>query len=189
MNIFYLHPNQARCARWHCDKHVVKMILETTQLLYSAHWMLAMIRREFPNLATAPFQKGTTQRGYLCIRNPSHPCSIWTRASLQHYQWLVILGLALCNEYRHRFGDKVHSCEEHLLWLWRNPPRQLEDKGWQQPPKAMPDEYKRSKDSVVCYRAYYRENKGAARGILTYTARHKPHWLGERKRSPLPLPR
>ena len=41
MNIFALHWRQRKAARWHCDKHVVKMLLETVQLLYTAHWVLA----------------------------------------------------------------------------------------------------------------------------------------------------
>jgi hypothetical protein len=178
MNIFFLHPNPTRCARWHCDKHVVKMILETAQLLYTAHWVLAASAGVPPALETAPPRKDQpTTHGYMSIHNPKHPCAIWTRESLQHYQWLVVFGIALCNEYRVRFDNKAHSCEKHLLWLYWNPPAQLKDKGWVQPPKAMPEEYKRSKDSVRCYRLYYKENKGAVRNILTYTHRHPPHWL------------
>ena len=37
MNIFYLHENPEICAEYHCDKHVVKMILETAQMLSTAH--------------------------------------------------------------------------------------------------------------------------------------------------------
>ena len=40
MNIFVLHWKQRKAARWHVDKHVVKMLLETCQLLYTAHWVL-----------------------------------------------------------------------------------------------------------------------------------------------------
>lgn len=178
MNIFYLHHNTNKCARWHCDKHVVKMILETAQLLYTAHWVLAALANMKPDLATAPPPKTRPDdRGYMSIRNPKHPCAIWVRESLDHYKWLCELGLALCVEFRHRFGDKAHSCERHLVWLFYHPPKQLVSKGWRQPPMAMPDEYKRSKNSIVAYRIYYRENKGAKRGIITYTGRHRPHWL------------
>jgi hypothetical protein len=51
MNIFYLSHMVARCAQWHCDKHVVKMILETAQLLYTAHWVLL----EDPDFQEAPY--------------------------------------------------------------------------------------------------------------------------------------
>ena len=179
MNIFYLSHKPARCARWHCDKHVVKMILETAQLLYTAHWVLAAAAGLEPALSTAPFRKGSvTQRGYLSIKNKKHPSAIWVRESLEHYQWLCQLGIALCEEFQHRFGhEKAHSCEEHIYWLNRHPPAQLEAKGWCEPPQAMPDEYRHRGDSIKAYRAYYKKNKGELRGILTYTDRHRPHWL------------
>jgi hypothetical protein len=183
MNIFYLSHRPSRCARWHCDKHVVKMILETAQLLYTAHWVLSgAVPSTGPPIAfrTAPYTKdSTTQQGYLPIRNRNHPCAIWVRESLEHYRWLCQLGMALCEEFQHRFGKhKAHSCEEHIYWLNAHPPANLLSKGWHQPPKAMPDVYKRGADSIRCYRIYYKENKGAVRDILSYTRRHRPHWLG-----------
>jgi hypothetical protein len=179
MNIFYLSHKPSRCARWHCDKHVVKMILETAQLLYTAHWVLAAAAGQQPDLSKAPtLATNAEQRGYLSIKNAKHPCAIWTRESLEHYRWLCELGMALCEEFQHRFGaHKAHSCEEHIYWLYANPPAQLESKGWRQPPQAMPEEYKRKNDSVKAYRVYYRENKGLVRGILSYSQRHRPHWL------------
>ena len=171
MNIFYLSHKTSRCARWHCDKHVVKMILETTQLLYTAHWVLSVI----PDFGDAPVRKGTEERGYKSIRNAKHPCAIWVRESLEHYVWLCELGLALCKEYRHRYGAyKRHSCEDHLQWLFEFPPMELGALGWKEPPKAMPDEYKISKSSIVAYRQYYRFGKA---DLLRYTGRSTPHWL------------
>jgi hypothetical protein len=55
-----------------------------------------------------------------------------------------------------------------------NEPAELLDYGWVDPPPAMPDIYKKSKNSIVCYRAYYKDGKTK---LLTYTGRHKPHWL------------
>lgn len=168
MNIFYLSHKTSRCARWHCDKHVVKMILETAQLLYTAHWVLEVT----PDFTTAPYQKGSKQRGYRSIRNKNHPSAIWARASLDHYVWLCELGLALCAEYGFRFGGKTHSCEAHILWLYENPPG-LAPIGWSQPPQAMPDPYK-NKNSLIAYRDYYSYGK---KHLLSYTKRHAPHWL------------
>lgn len=175
MNIFYLSHKPSRCARWHCDKHVVKMILETAQLLYTAHWVLAAAVGRLPDLADAPLRKGTDQRGYQSIKNAKHPCAIWVRQSLDHYDWLCELGLALCDEYRHRYKGRTHSCEEHLEWLYINPPPTLASKGWSQPAQAMPDEFRRG-SSIAAYRAYYVGSKGA-RGLLNYTKRHRPHWV------------
>ena len=36
MNIFFLHRDPSRAAKAQCDKHVVKMVLETTQMLSTA---------------------------------------------------------------------------------------------------------------------------------------------------------
>jgi hypothetical protein len=77
MNIFYLDKSPYTCARYHCDKHVVKMILETAQLLCGAHW------------ATG----GTAQYKPTHL---NHPCAIWVRKSLSNYKWLCELGFNLC---------------------------------------------------------------------------------------------
>jgi hypothetical protein len=170
MNIFYLSHKPSRCARWHCDKHVVKMILDTTQLLYTAHWVLSVT----PDFTTAPYRMNTHERGYLSIKNKKHPCAIWVRQSLDNYVWLCQLGIALCQEYRHRYGaKKEHSCEKHIMWLYEFPPPELEPTGWTLPPMAMPEEY-RNKNPLIAYRAYYRVGK---KHILTYTKRNQPHWL------------
>lgn len=176
MNIFYLSKKPSRCARWHCDKHVVKMILETCQLLYTAHWVLSAAAGAIPDFSTAPRLKGSEQRGYKSIRNKNHPSAIWTRESREHYFWLCQLGLALCEEFRHRFGPKDHSCLPHLLWLTSNPPPGLTRSTWREPTQAMPVEYQRPKSAIVAYRVYYQEGKGP-RGLLNYTKRHRPHWL------------
>jgi hypothetical protein len=176
MNIFYLSHKPSRCARWHCDKHVVKMILETCQLLYTAHWVLAAAAGGLPDLKGAPPLKGDpSQRGYRSIRNKNHPCAIWTRESREHYFWLCHLGLALCDEFRHRFR-KQHSCFQHLLWLTENAPAALKGTGWRPPAQAMPPEYQRQGNSIAAYRAYYTGSKGA-RGLLVYSKRHRPHWI------------
>jgi hypothetical protein len=183
MNIFYLSHRPSRCARWHCDKHVVKMILETAQLLYTAHWFLAAAANTLPDFSTAPtLATNSSQHGYLSIRNPRHPCAIWTRESVANYKWLCELGMALCEEFTHRFGG-THSCEEHIYWLHANPPPTIPRKGWTIPAQAMPDEYRRPGNSIRAYRAYYKLNKGEVRGMLSYSARHRPHWLGDASRA------
>ena len=167
MNIFYLSYKTSLCARWHCDKHVVKMILETAQLLYTAHWIL------MSSIEDAPCRKNSDHRGYRPIKNKNHPSAIWVRESLDHYKWLCELGLELCVEYGFRFGNKKHACYDHLVWLSENPPASLKSLGWTQPPQAMPDEYKNS-NSIIAYRKYYKMGK---KHLLDYTNRNIPFWL------------
>lgn len=167
MNIFFLHLNPRRCARWHCDKHVVKMILETCQLLYTCHWMVHIE----PDFSKAPCRKGTEVRGYKKT-HWNHPCSKWLRLSSQHYVWLTKLGTELLREYNHRFPSRNHACAPHMEWLSQNIPA-LSDNGWTNPPMAMPELYKTT-DVCVAYKRYY---IGEKKNILKYTGRHTPHWL------------
>lgn len=174
MNIFFLHANVRRCARWHCNKHVVKMLLESCQLLYTAHWSFVS-NEEAPDLTGAPVTT-TGQRGYKPTHR-HHPCAKWVRASLAHYRWLAALAAELAREYRHRYGaTKTHACEAHVAWLASHPPAGLKDVGWTPPPSAMPDEFKISTDPVKNYRNFYTKGKGQ-RGLLEYKGRHVPHWI------------
>ena len=161
MNIFFLSFNPKQAAEYHCDKHVVKMILETAQLLYSAHWMLD--------------PSGLPEVSYK-LAHKNHPCSIWVRESLSNYMWLAELGHHLCEEYRFRYGDKEHKTEAHLKWLRANPPIGLKDIGVTEIRLAMPVEYKRP-NPVEAYRAYYLENKHKVRGIVCYSKREPPAFL------------
>lgn len=168
MNIFFLHTNPRKCARWHCDKHVVKMILETCQLLYTCHWMV----NGGIDLVSAPFLRDSQQRGYK-KSHYNHPCSKWIRLSAFHYIWLATLGKELVREYQFRYGNKIHLCAVHLAWLLDHIPTGLNNKGWTDPFLAMPDIYKCG-DAIASYRRYY---IGAKSAFLDYTNRSKPHWL------------
>lgn len=159
MNIFFLSWSPKRAARYHCDKHVVKMIIETAQMLYCAHWML-----ESPLPSTA-----------YKLAHKNHPCSIWVRSSVTNYLWLVSLGYWLCQEYRFRY-KKVHKTEAHILWLMENIPKDIPILPMSSPAQAMPDEYK-DEDPIIAYRTFYVESKLKQRGIVTYKCRKPPSFL------------
>lgn len=177
MNIFFLHTNPRRCARWHCDKHVVKMLLETCQLLYTCHWMCDGPGAAAVITGTAPLTIGGT-RGYK-KSHWNHPCAKWVRMSLTNYIWLTTFGLELLREYRFRYDGRYHACGPHIEWLHEHRPAGLVDRGWTEPLLAMPDQYK-SGDAVASYRRYYIAEK---RRFAKYTGRQMPHWL-----SPVPGP-
>ena len=158
MNIFFLSLDPDEAARFHCDKHVVKMILESAQLLYTAHWVYG-----------SPLPEGAYRKTH-----PNHPLSRWIRESLANYAWLCRLGLALCSEYTYRYG-KVHKTQHHLTWLYAHSPERLVDVGWTLPRLAMPEEF-HDLDPVVAYRAYY---SGAKARLLSYTKRLPPNFLRE----------
>jgi hypothetical protein len=162
MNIFFLSRSPKEAAERHCDKHVVKMILESTQLLYSAHWILN------PDLLPVGAYKKT---------HVNHPSAIWIRESLSNYLWLCSLAWYLCKEYQFRYGlHKVHKCETHILWLLEHPPIEIPRIGLTMPPQAMPDQYKQP-NPVDGYQLYYIEDKAKRRGIVNYTRREWPQFL------------
>ena len=195
MNIFVLHWNPRKAARAHADKHVVKMILESVQMLYTTHWVLtypillthrspaALAKAQKPlplpplfRMKKAPHQlKNPEVRGYRPV-HVHHPCTKWVRASLSNYMWLCTLALELAKEHHRRWPASFsHSCESHALWLSQHPPP-LPDIPLTHFALAMPDEYKR-KDPIQSYRAFYSGSK-KDRGITdSYTNRHPPHWL------------
>jgi len=168
MNIFFLHRSPRKAARYAADKHVVKMLLETCQLLYTCHHATGSTV-----VQNAPFKKGTTTPGYKKL-NPNHPCGKWLRQSSIHYLWLSSYGIALLAEYNHRYTPTTdHACAEHIRWLHFNPPPFLTHTGWHTPALAMPDIYK-SANPVASYRRYY---LGEKQHILKWTKRHVPHWI------------
>lgn len=160
MNIFYLSNNPTECAQLHVNKHVVKMILETAQLLSNAHHMLD------GDQVIKPIYK---------LTHKNHPSAIWVRASTSHYKWLHSLLAALCKEYTYRY-EKVHKVErEGLLDVLATPPKNLLEKGWlSDPTPAMPDEYKHENDVIQSYKNYY---KGAKSGFANWKKREIPVWF------------
>ena len=158
MNVFILDYDVKKCAEYHCDKHVVKMILETAQLLCGVHHVVE-------TQTEIPYR----------LSHKNHPSAIWSRESLSNYLYLCELGLELCKEYTYRYG-KRHKSQDVIEWCLDKKPN-IVDKGFTEPPKAMPDEYK--VDSVVeSYRNYY---KGAKSGFAVWRNREVPEWYKQRE--------
>lgn len=159
MNIFVLHQSPRLCAQWHCDTHVVKMILETAQLLYSVWWI------------THPDE---IPEGAYKLSHKNHPCAIWARQSVQNYRWLCMLGQWLCHEYTYRYG-KIHKTHAHIEWLTDHIPL-LPLIGCTPFVLAMPDQYK-DENPILSYRTFYAESKCKERGIVSYTRRPPPNFF------------
>lgn len=162
MNIFFLDRSPKIAAEYHCDKHVIKMIIESAQMLYCAHWVIN--ENDLPENAYK-------------MAHRNHPCSIWVRQSLSNYYWLCSLGVWLCKEYQLRYGlHKRHRTQSHIEWLFANAPRRLPDFGLTPPAQAMPDEYK-TNNAIQAYRTFYIESKLKERNIVKYTWRKPPTFL------------
>ena len=141
MNIFYLHKDPVEAAKLQYNKHVVKMILESAQMLCTAHHEI------MGDDADVPYKRA----------HVNHPSTIWARRSAQNYVWLYDHFVALAQEYKKRYGKDHLSytkCEPYLRYL----PGGLPYTGFTQPPQAMPDEYK-DECSLQAYWNYYINDK------------------------------
>ena len=156
MNIFHLHKVPKVCAEYHCDKHVVKMILETAQMLSTAY------RRNF----------GDNDDLYKTAY-PKHPMTIWVGDSGDNFFWSVQLLDQLLYQYTVRY-KKVHKTikisnllhSKHKLWhTWKTK--------FTRPPLCMPDEYK-SDDYIQSYRNYYIGDK---KRFARYTSVDTPEFM------------
>ena len=141
MNIFYLSNCPEQSAKYMYNKHVVKMILETAQLLCTAHHMLGLEN-----------SYDTSYVPYKCSHK-NHPSSVWVRESADNYFWAYEHMLELGKEYTRRYGKEhltITKCKDILY----NFPKNISNKSFVQPPQCMPDEYIKS-DAVDGYWAYY----------------------------------
>lgn len=170
MNIFVLNENPILAARDHCDKHLVKMILESGQMLCAAHWIGWQRMLNPPSdLKRKELQAWLHDNVLPDLRPPwkmthvSHPCTQWTQRAWGNYMWHSRLGLELCAEYERRY-NRVHKSLEVHRWLNRRVPPTFE--GSTENPVgitpfalAMPEDCKVAGDAVQSYRNYYTKNK------------------------------
>ena len=158
MNIFYLHEDPIEISEMMCDKHNVKMILESAQMLSTAHRILD--GDEYAN--EHELYKAT---------HKNHPSAKWVRESKANYEYLYKLFSALCEEYTYRYG-KTHLTYTKLHNVLAIPPKNIPDGEFTQPTPAMPDDVK-NMDSLIAYRDYYKKYKTH---LATWTKRETPSW-------------
>ena len=145
MNIFFLSKDPVEAARVQCDQHVVKMILETAQ-------MLSTVAHEYKYHNTPGIYKPTHE---------NHPMTKWVNTHKNNYLWACEHGLALCDEYTKRYG-KVHKSQK-LIQALNDLCKSFFTFGGGEPdsdfitppPLCMPDEFKQD-DFVKAYNDYYR---------------------------------
>lgn len=140
MNIFVLDRDPQLAARYHCDNHARKMIIEYGQLLSAAHHL-----------------HNSDVKGLYKLTHKHHPCTIWTTLSQANYRWLYRLFMFLASEYENRY------CRKHQTYILlkdklANPPEHQPDIGLTPFALAMPDFCKRD-DPVESYRNYYLTEK------------------------------
>ena len=145
MNIFVLDECPVISAQMQCDKHIVKMPLETTQMLCSV-WHRYGVGDK------VPYKEA----------HKKHPCTLWTGDSAENYDWLWQHGMELCFEYTRRY-NKIHKCQQVIMdLLIDNCEFEFDNIGSHGTPhpQCMPDEYKCAfDDAVQAYRKYYVNDK------------------------------
>jgi hypothetical protein len=152
MNIFVLSNDHAEAARWHVDKHVSKMPLESAQLLCT----------NLNNINVfSPYKSAHVK----------HPCTLWVGQSRSNFMWLCDLGLELCAEYRYRYG-REHACEIVIHYA-RSEAGKFADFGLTPFAQAMPDEYK-GPCAIEAYRRYY---VGGKTHLASWKGRPRPSWF------------
>ena len=152
MNIFAVNKDPKIAAQELCDKHVVKMILESAQMLCAVY-----------DKGTAPYK-----RAYY-----NHPCTIWARESQENYEWLLDHANAMCQEYTKRYG-RVHKSQATILWCFMNyKSLSLPSTGLTAFAQAMPEEYKND-CAVTAYRAYYNGEKAY---FAKWSKTTRPAWF------------
>lgn len=154
MNIFYLDRDIDKCVQAHCNKHVVKMILESAQLLSSVH-----------------HSTGTGNEQMYKLTHKNHPDAVWARSSLGNYEYLISLAILLGEEYTFRYG-RIHKSVgiiERLPY-----PSGVPDGLFADPPKCVHDDFKGIEDTVEAYRAYYCRDKAY---MCTWLRRPVPEWF------------
>jgi hypothetical protein len=183
MNIFYLSKNAQEAAQFHNDKHVVKMILESAQLLSTAHRVLdgheVIEKKQVHGSLPARWRNvkrwklNDNRDGHIYqSTHVNHPSAVWVRQSIDHYRYQYDLMYYLIGEYKYRYEGRDHKCEGLLHWLL-NAPENIPIIPWVDPPQAMPDDCKVEGDSVQAYRNYYAKYK---RDFAKWTRRGSPVW-------------
>ena len=171
MNIFILDNNVKKCVQFHCDKHIVKMVTETSQLL-------SYVYREID--VNVPNFLHKIRKSHL-----KHPCTLWTKESLDNFIWLCKFGKELYYEYQYRYNKPFKHWKAKFIFEWclNNPPN-LPKIGLTPFARAIkkekyPDLLDEGlyPDIVECYREYYRRDK---KEFTKYKKRGIPIWLNKK---------
>jgi hypothetical protein len=178
------------------DKHVVKMILETAQLLSTAHRVIDGAPVEvtyktpdqiidMPFEGTSFIRAGKLRKKKVWViddnRNDilynathiNHPSAVWCRESVSNYSWLVDHLFALSAEYTYRYGKK-HATMAKLGYEIQSPPFNLKEYDPTPMPSCMDKEYIISDDPVINYRNYYKVGKTR---MHSWKKREVPSWI------------
>ena len=157
--MLFAKPKQ--CAQMHCDKHVVKMILEYAQILCTTHRIIDKIDDDDKSI-------------YYKKTHANHPSVKWARETKGNYMWLYYLFKHLCKEYTYRY-EKIHLCDTKLRKVLKKSPKEInQSMSITIMPQCMPDDCKIAGNTIVAYRNYYIQKKAY---FAKWKKRDIPMWF------------
>ena len=159
MNVFFVDDDPVVAAQSLHDKHVVKMILETAQIL-----------------STVCDRWGVWKPELYRPTHPRHPSVLWAGDGIYNFRWLAEHGKALLEEYSYRYSGRVHASLDVLYRAAGIGETAGMPPIWSEPPQAMPDEFKVPGNSIIAYRRYYLGRKVEQ---SKWTRRPAPTWIEE----------
>lgn len=182
MNIFILNQSAILSAQQQCDKHVVKMVLESAQMLSTAHRLLdgkEHIRKSVSGKRNVKYWEmgsSTLESKLYKVAHPNHPCTIWTIESSENYNWHYEHFVALCEEYQYRYG-KTHLSDSKLRETLKKLPKNIKQGGLTQFKLAMGSnpECIDINNPVESYRKFYKTKE--KRFKMVWTKREVPTWF------------
>lgn len=178
MNIFVVSKDPIEAAHSLCDKHVVKMIVETAQMLSTAHRVLDGVecQRLSKNNRKLKYWRldDIFMEQYLCLPTMvNHPCTKWAMKCSENYYWLTMHGIGLCEAYTTRYG-KIHSMQYLMEKFLDKTPKSINnDLFLTNFAQAMPDKYK-NECAITAYRNYYIHEK--SRFAQWNKGQNAPEW-------------
>ena len=183
MNIFVLDSDPIKSAQLQCDKHVVKMIVESAQMLSTTHRMLDGYVEKRPSKSGKRMinywvHPDTHMENtlYKAVHH-GHPCTVWTMQSIANYAWHYDHFHALCIEYQYRY-NKTHSTQTKLEEILSIPPKNLNyHKGLTPFALAMQHEPQciHKDEPVRSYQEYYQTKQD--RFKMVWSKRDIPEWF------------
>ena len=192
MNIFAVNDDPRIAALELPDKLIPKMIVESAQMLSTAHRVL--------DGDAGADAKLLYKKAY-----ENHPSCVWVREDAMNYWWLWMHALTLCAEYKWRFvGDttstKTHKTEfviHQLQDLPLNIPAN-KDTNWevlQDLPLCMPDQYKQGSDhriyAMESYQQFVTQDKPYMQDVFkayTRAIQKKEHYKNDINSSGIDYP-
>jgi hypothetical protein len=172
MNVFVLSRDHELRARYHCDVHVNKMLLESIQVLNTALHL----------------NDAKDQYVFYQPTHKNHPWTEWAADRYANWKWMLDHAVALGKEFARRSEKDSHASYDKVHTYWLDADLSLDsrimhivgDDGERTSfPQCMPDLHVMQDDPVQAYRSYYMAEK-VPEDWCTWSV-EKPEWVMARQ--------